>query len=68
VWQVVEHPNIVPFLGMMMDWEVPSLKSQHRYPICLVSLWMANGSIAEYVRENSDLAVTRRLRFVITSS
>ena len=43
MWKWLTHPNIVPFLGVA---------SPVMFPLCLVSLWMENGNILEYVKRH----------------
>ena len=45
VWKRLQHPNIVPFLG------VPATM----LPFEIVCGWMENGTITEYVRKNPDI-------------
>jgi len=45
VWQGLSHENIVPFLGIaMIDGVFPSI----------VTSWMPNGSVKEYLKKNPD--------------
>ena len=46
----MRHPNIVPFLGI-----------SDILPVCLVSEWMAHGSIISFLRQNSS---EDRLKYV----
>jgi hypothetical protein len=41
-WRCLRHPNIVPFLG------VSSV-----FPVCLVSQWMAEGTLLAFLSRNS---------------
>ena len=50
-WRWISHPNIVPFLGV----------SETRAPLCIVSEWMPNGNVRDYVGKNPE---TSRLQFV----
>ena len=43
MWMWLTHPNIVPFLGVA---------SQDIFPFCLVSMWMENGNVLEYVKRH----------------
>ena len=45
VWRRLQHPNIVPFLG------VPAKMP----PFEIVFDWMENGGITEYVRKNPEV-------------
>jgi len=49
VWKHLEHPNIVPFLGITST------------PLQLISEWMPGGDLTEYIRKHPD---TDRLRLV----
>ena len=51
IWNQISHPSIVPFLGVS---EVPA-------PLSMVSEWMPNGNVREYVRKNPE---TSRLQLV----
>ena len=51
MWKRISHPNIVPFLG------VPKAPA----PLSMVSEWMPNGNVRDYVRKNPD---TSRLQLV----
>ncbi|KAF5362567.1 hypothetical protein D9756_002378 [Leucocoprinus leucothites] len=45
LWGQLHHPNIVPFYGVYY------LNDSHRR-ICLVSPWMEDGNVAEYLQKN----------------
>ena len=45
VWKRLQHPNIVPFLGVPA--KIP--------PFEIICGWMENGTITEYVRNNPDI-------------
>jgi len=51
MWKRIAHPNIVPFLGVS---EAPA-------PLSMVSEWMPNGNVRDYVGKNPD---TSRLQLV----
>ena len=51
MWRRVSHPNIVPFLGVS---EAPA-------PLSMVSEWMPNGNVRDYVGKNPE---TSRLQLV----
>ena len=56
MWKRISHPNIVPFLGV----------SKAPAPLSMVSEWMPNGNVRDYVRKNPDtsrLQLVRRLVF-----
>ena len=44
MWKQISHPNIVPFLGV----------SGAPAPLSMVSEWMPNGSVRDYVRANPE--------------
>ena len=43
MWKKLRHPNIVPFVGVTTD------------PLQVVSEWMPNGSLIEFVEKNPDV-------------
>ena len=51
MWKRITHPNIVPFLGVS---EAPA-------PLNMVSEWMPNGNVRDYVGKNPE---TSRLQLV----
>ena len=51
IWKRISHPNIVPFLGVS---EAPA-------PLSMVSEWMSNGNVRDYVSKNPE---TSRLQLV----
>uniref|UniRef100_A0A0W0EWH8 Protein kinase domain-containing protein n=1 Tax=Moniliophthora roreri TaxID=221103 RepID=A0A0W0EWH8_MONRR len=46
VWKQLDHPNIVPLLGVNTKLFSPAL--------CLVSPWMSNGDIVSYLEDNPE--------------
>jgi len=42
VWKRLSHPNILPLIGV----------SNTLFPFCMVSPWMENGNVMEYLRSN----------------
>ncbi|KAF8156287.1 kinase-like domain-containing protein [Mycena galopus ATCC 62051] len=46
VWKQLDHPNVLPFLGVSVELFAPSF--------CLVSPWMANGNLIEYLRAHPE--------------
>ena len=58
IWKRVNHPNIVPFLGVTYGFGMEGNAS-------LVSLWMPNGTLHTFL-ENYDLYLTgaHRLKLV----
>ena len=43
-WRWVSHPNVVPFLGV----------SGVYAPLCVVSEWMPNGNVRDYIGKNPE--------------
>jgi serine/threonine protein kinase len=46
MWRKISHPNIVPFLGL----------SEALVPLCMVSEWMPNGNVQDYVAKNPEIS------------
>ncbi|KAJ7584946.1 hypothetical protein C8J56DRAFT_1053351 [Mycena floridula] len=46
VWKQLNHPNVLPFLGVNVDLFAPSF--------CLVSPWMSNGNLMQFLQRNPD--------------
>ncbi|KAJ7585035.1 hypothetical protein C8J56DRAFT_1027479 [Mycena floridula] len=46
VWKQLDHPNLLPFLGVSMDLFAPSL--------CLVSPWLSKGNLMEYIKRHPN--------------
>ncbi|KAF9053824.1 kinase-like protein, partial [Hymenopellis radicata] len=46
VWRNLNHPNVLPFLGVSKDLFYPSF--------CLISPWMNNGNIMAFLSQNPD--------------
>ena len=44
LWKRLTHKNVLPFLGISTDFA----------EFCLISPWMKNGTIMEYVRDHSQ--------------
>ncbi|EJD00475.1 kinase-like protein [Fomitiporia mediterranea MF3/22] len=44
LWRNLDHPNVLPFLGICRDQFAPKM--------ALVSHWMKNGSLSEYLKKN----------------
>ena len=58
IWRRLEHPNIVPFLGITYGFGRQGNAS-------IVSLWMANGTLGSFVGEHDDrLTIVHRLKLV----
>ncbi|KDQ16010.1 hypothetical protein BOTBODRAFT_89006, partial [Botryobasidium botryosum FD-172 SS1] len=51
IWSQLNHPNVLPFLGLCTLGSVPYL----------VSPWMENGHVLDYVQKNSDVDRVRLL-------
>ncbi|KAG6912003.1 hypothetical protein DXG01_000251 [Tephrocybe rancida] len=47
VWRQLHHPNVLPFQGVC-QWPGPSFR------VCLVSPWMANRNVLQYLQRNPD--------------
>jgi serine/threonine protein kinase len=43
-WRSLRHPNVLPLMGVIM----------HGKHFAMVSEWMTNGSINEYIKANRD--------------
>ena len=43
-WKVLRHPNVLPLLGVTIE-----------EPLAMVSEWMKNGNIKEFVGTNSHV-------------
>ncbi|KAJ7572440.1 kinase-like domain-containing protein [Mycena floridula] len=56
VWKQLDHPGVLKFLGVSVDMFAPSF--------CLISPWMANGNINDYVQVYPDLDLLTVLREV----
>ncbi|KAF8921165.1 kinase-like domain-containing protein [Mucidula mucida] len=46
VWRNLNHPNVLPFIGVSKDLFYPSF--------CLISPWMNNGNIMAFLSQNPD--------------
>lgn len=47
-WLDMKHPNILPFLGLKR--RMPGAEA----PLCMVSPWMENGELLQYLQRNPD--------------
>jgi serine/threonine protein kinase len=47
ILRAVAHPNLVDFHGVMQNW-------QKMYPFAIVSTWMPNGTITDFLAANPD--------------
>lgn len=60
IWRRLNHPNVLPFLGITTGFS-PS--------IALVSQWMPNGTLHDFLIQNNDTMTTKfRLQLVSTLS
>ncbi|KAJ7572893.1 kinase-like domain-containing protein [Mycena floridula] len=48
VWKQLDHPNLLLFLGVTLELFAPSF--------CLVSPWMSNGNLMEYLARNPEFS------------
>ena len=55
MWGSLRHPNVVPLLGV--------LKDRSRFEFAMVSEWMPNGKINEFVRAQRDVNRFKLVRF-----
>ncbi|KAJ7585003.1 kinase-like domain-containing protein [Mycena floridula] len=46
VWKQLDHPNVLPFLGVNVELFAPSF--------CLVSPWMSNGNLRQFLHRNPN--------------
>ena len=44
MWKTLQHPNVLPLLGVMVGTQ-----------LAMVSEWMMNGNINEFVRAHPDV-------------
>ncbi|KZT55376.1 hypothetical protein CALCODRAFT_354947 [Calocera cornea HHB12733] len=58
IWQDLNHPNVVPFLGIA---NYQAICAGALPQLCLVSPWMSAGNIMEYIASNPEES---RLPFV----
>ena len=54
MWRRISHPNVVPFLGVL---ETPT-------PLCMVSEWMPNGNVRDYVRRDPEASRLQLVRWL----
>ncbi|KAJ7604656.1 kinase-like domain-containing protein [Roridomyces roridus] len=54
IWRQLVHPNLLPFYGLY--------RLENR--LCIVSPWMENGNIFEYVKRNPP-SISRRLSLIL---
>ncbi|KAJ7572124.1 kinase-like domain-containing protein [Mycena floridula] len=48
LWRQLDHPNVLPLLGVTIELFAPSF--------CLVSPWMSNGNVMQYLERNPELS------------
>ncbi|KAJ3572232.1 hypothetical protein NP233_g3214 [Leucocoprinus birnbaumii] len=48
LWSQLDHPNVLPFYGIY------PMKHDPLGRVCLVSPWMSNGNVMEYLRDNPE--------------
>ena len=53
MWKVLHHPNVLPLIGVTM--------TDNR--LAMVTEWMVNGNINEFVKANKDVDRLRLVRF-----
>ncbi|KAF8133178.1 kinase-like domain-containing protein, partial [Boletus edulis] len=59
IWRKLEHPNIVPFLGVAYGFG----REGH---VSLVCLWIANGSLQRFLGQHGDrLTIAHRLQLLL---
>ncbi|KAI9464892.1 kinase-like domain-containing protein [Boletus coccyginus] len=58
IWRRLDHPNIVPFLGIATGFGMIGSKS-------LVSLWMQNGTLESFLGDYKNLEIDHRLRLLL---
>jgi len=54
IWRRISHPNVVPFIGVS---EAPA-------PLSMVSEWMPNGNVRDYVVKNPEISRLQLVRRV----
>ncbi|KAK1231030.1 Rho guanine nucleotide exchange factor [Marasmius sp. AFHP31] len=55
VWRNLDHPNIMPFTGI--NWF-----DEDQEQICLVTPWMENGNLLQFLRDHPELGSETQLR------
>ncbi|KAF9255252.1 kinase-like protein [Marasmius fiardii PR-910] len=50
VWQQLEHPNVLPFMGVFY-------MNEKQTELCLVSPWMENGNLCQFLKTASEKKV-----------
>ena len=59
MWKSLHHPNVVPLVGVSKDW--------FGYKFAMVSEWMANGRINNFVEAHEDVNRFKLVRFLYAS-
>ncbi|KAJ7575172.1 kinase-like domain-containing protein [Mycena floridula] len=54
LWKQLDHPNVLPFLGVTLELFAPSF--------CLVSPWMSNGNVMQYLEQNPGFSRINAVR------
>ena len=52
-WKALSHPNVLPLLGVTM----------HEHQFVMVSEWMENGNIIEFIESHEDVDRFELVRF-----
>jgi len=52
-WKTLQHPNVLPLIGVMMT----------ETQFAMVSEWMVNGNICEFVKTHPDVDQLRLVCF-----
>jgi len=52
-WKVLDHPNVIPLMGVTMD--------DHQF--AMVSEWMVNGNINQYIMNHGEANRFELVRF-----
>jgi hypothetical protein len=60
LWRQLNHPHILPFLGVDAETFAP------RNALCLISPWMERGTLKQYITSASYHAPSDRSRLVRT--
>jgi serine/threonine protein kinase len=47
-WRQLSHPNVLPFYGVFH-------LNNNRSRVCLVSPWMENGNIIQFLKKNPEV-------------
>ena len=55
IWKTLRHPNVLPLLGVTVT------ENPHRF--VMVSEWMENGNVNEFVKAHPDVNQPELVRF-----